>query len=82
MVTNVNAQANGQRTVTRINATTVSLDGTSGVATASSGEIALYFPKMRLSLQNGEWPAPEKLTGPANDNNAVIQFAVLLEEAL
>ena len=80
-ITNVNAQANGIHRVTRLGPRTVSLDGTTGSVTSSSGQLAWHFPKMRLALQNGEWPAPEKLSGPAVDNLAVVQFAVTLEEA-
>ena len=80
IVAGVNAEANGQRVVTRTGATTVTLDGTVGVSPASQGSIGLYFPKMRLVLPAGEWPAPRKLTGPVRDNIAYLQYALTVEE--
>ena len=80
VVADVNGQANGQRVVTRTGTSTVTLDGTTGIATASSGTITRYFPQMRFVLSAAGWPSPEKLDGPPRDNHAILRWVITLEE--
>lgn len=81
VVTGVNASADGERTVTvpasGSGGTTLTLDGTSGGAGASSGLIQLKLLQARLTW---EPPSREKF-GPTTDAHGLYEVVVHIEES-
>jgi phage-related protein len=71
---------NGTHTITRIGATTCSLDGSAGGTPATEGFVALYFPVMLIRLPDGEFPMPEKLKAGISDTYGWHRFSLDLEE--
>lgn len=71
---------NGTHVITRLSATTFSLDGTNGGTAATEGFVALYFPVMWLNLPEGDLASPEKLKAGISDAYGLHRFSIELEE--
>jgi len=80
VITNANATLNGTQTLTRVSATTFSVDGTSGGGGASSGEVARHLPVVFFTTDIFPTPGPIMGYGAGFDASALMPFTLSIQE--
>ena len=81
VITNT-ASHNGTYTIAYINQTQFSLDGTSGGASESIGNVAFHLPRAMFLFQNGTVPLPQLVHdfGPLRDNDGLFNWSIQIQE--